>query len=195
MASSDTRAARDRQVVRIRRILVAAVVLLAVAAGLLGGARQAIARPAPDEAAAPAAARVPGQEARVEIPSLRISLPVVRGGQEVIDRGVAAHYAAAGWRAPTEPGRSGTYWLAAHDSAGVFGRLPEITEGAEVRVVADRGTVYTYRVTSLATVGETATDADVYGNDASAARILLQTCVGPDRRLLVHGDLVSSRAA
>ena len=80
---------------------------------------------------------VPGQEATVEIPSLGVSLPVVRGGQDVIDRGVAAHYTGAQWRPPTDPGRPGTYWLAAHNSThgSPFGSLSAIADGAEIRII------------------------------------------------------------
>ena len=129
----------------------------------------------------------------MEIPSLGVSLPVVRGGQDVIDRGVAAHYTGAQWRPPTDPGRPGTYWLAAHNSThgSPFASLPAIAQGAEIRIIKLDGTVFTYLVTSHDVVGTTTTPASVYGQDATTPRILLQTCEGASQRLLVHGTLAS----
>ena len=141
----------------------------------------------------PTAAVVPGQEATVEIPSIRVSLPVVTGGQDVIDRGVAAHYTGAQWRPPTDPGQPGTYWLAAHNSThgSPFENLHAIARGAEIRIVRHDGTVFTYRVTSRDLVGTATTLETVYGHDTTTSRILLQTCEGSAQRLLVHGALTS----
>jgi sortase (surface protein transpeptidase) len=157
--------------------------------------------PAPTTTTAPApaatpAAMVPGQEATVEIPSLGISLAVVRGGQDVIDRGVAAHYEGKNLRLPTDPGQPGTYWLAAHNSThgSPFGNLHDIADGAEVRIIGRDGTVFTYRITSRDLVGTTTTLATVYGADATVPSILLQTCEGAAQRLLVHGVLTSVTA-
>jgi LPXTG-site transpeptidase (sortase) family protein len=149
-------------------------------------------RPA-TQTAQPAAPLVPGQEATVEIPSIKVSLPVVTGGQDVIDRGVAAHYTGAQWRPPTDPGRPGTYWLAAHNSThgSPFENLHAIARGAEIRIVTHDGTVFTYVVTSRDLVGTATTVDTVYGHDATASRILLQTCEGSAQRLLVHGVLTS----
>jgi LPXTG-site transpeptidase (sortase) family protein len=148
----------------------------------IGGAHRAFAHPAST-----------AREATVEIPSLGVSLPVVRGGQDVIDRGVAAHYVGAQWRPPTDPGRPGTYWLAAHSSThgSPFASLPAIARGAEIRIIKSDGTVFTYLVTSHDVVGTTTTLANVYGQDATTSRILLQTCEGAAKRLLVHGTLTS----
>jgi sortase A len=136
---------------------------------------------------------VPGEEATVLIPSLGIDLPVVGGGQSVIDEGVVAHYSGPGWRAPTAAGAVGTYWLAAHHvtHGGPFGRLPSIRVGAHVLVVTPVHT-YTYTVTSLQVVGTTATYATVYGGDPAARLVLLQTCLGAVERLLVHGLLTAT---
>ena len=154
--------------------------------------------PAPSTTVAPAppahtAPVVAGQEATVEIPSIGVSLPIVRGGQDVIDRGVAAHYTGPQWRPPTDPGRPGTYWLAAHNSThgSPFESLPAIANGAEVRITNLDGTVFTYLVTSRDLVGTSTTLATVYGNDTSIPRLLLQTCEGAAQRLLVHGTLTS----
>ena len=141
----------------------------------------------------PSAPAVPGQEATIEIPSLGVSLPVVQGGQDVIDRGVVAHFTGTQWRPPTDPGQPGTYWLAAHNSThgSPFGRLSAIATGAEIRITELDGTVFTYRVGSRDLVGTTTTYATVYGQDANTSRILLQTCEGTSGRLLVHGTLTS----
>jgi LPXTG-site transpeptidase (sortase) family protein len=153
----------------------------------------------PTTAPAPAAMptpMMPGQEATVEIPSLGISLPVVSGGQDVIDRGVAAHYEGKNLRPPIGPGQPGTYWLAAHNAThgAPFGNLHAVANGAEVRIIGQDGTVFTYRITSRDLVGTTTTLATVYGVDATVPSILLQTCEGAAQRLLVHGVLTSVTA-
>ena len=213
--------AHDHHDQRIRRIAIAVSGLVVAFAVLLSGAATALARPStvkrPTVAAAagvpittpitttttpnrpatqtvqPAAPLVPGQEATVEIPSIKVSLPVVMGGQDVIDRGVAAHYTGAQWRPPTDPGRPGTYWLAAHNSThgSPFENLHAIARGAEIRIVTHDGTVFTYLVTSRDLVGTATTVDTVYGHDATTSRILLQTCEGSAQRLLVHGVLTS----
>jgi LPXTG-site transpeptidase (sortase) family protein len=149
---------------------------------------------APSPAPPAVAARsVPGQEATVVIPSLGIDLPVVEGGQAVIDEGVVAHYSGPGWRAATAAGAVGTYWLAAHHvtHGGPFERLPLIHVGASVIVVTPVHT-YTYIVTSLQVVGTAATYATVYGTQPAARLALLQTCLGATERLLVHGVLTAT---
>jgi LPXTG-site transpeptidase (sortase) family protein len=149
----------------------------------------------PPTTAAPAAVApaVPGQEATVDIPSLGIALPVVEGGQAVIDEGVVAHYDGPGWRAPVAAGAAGTYWLAAHHvtHGAPFERLPSIRVGAQV-VVVTPGHSFTYTVTFLQVVGTTATYATVYGTQPTARLILLQTCLGTTERLLVHGVLAAA---
>jgi LPXTG-site transpeptidase (sortase) family protein len=203
---------------RDRRIAIAASGLIMAIVVLFSGAERAAARVSADRNSTPVTApepttttvastppapanawtppptpAVPGQEATVEIPSLGVSVPVVRGGQDVIDRGVAAHYTGTQWRPPIEPGQPGTYWLAAHNSThgAPFESLHAIAQGAEIRITEVDGTVLTYVVTARDTVGTATTFETVYGQDATASRILLQTCEGAARRLLVHGTLTS----
>ena len=151
--------------------------------------------PAPAAPAAPPAppTRVPGQEATVTIASAGITLPVVLGGQDVIDRGVAAHYAGPGWRPPVGPGQAGTYWLAAHHEThgSPFANLPNVHHGDRVVITTNNGRTVTYVVTSTELVGTSATMTTVYGPDRTTPRILLQTCIGASHRLLVHGVLAS----
>jgi sortase (surface protein transpeptidase) len=82
--------------------------------------------------------------------------------------------------------------LAAHHvtHGAPFLNVPNIKVGAEIDVTVGNGTTYRYRVTSMETVGTSATYATVYGTDPAAARILLQTCLGTNYRLLVHGTLI-----
>jgi sortase family protein len=137
-------------------------------------------------------AAVPDEEATVAIPSLGIDLPIVAGGQAIIDDGVVAHYVAPGWRPPVGPGAVGTYWLAAHDvtHGAPFEKLPEVAIGAKVLVTTTLHT-YVYTVTSLQVVGVYAGYGPVYGTDPQARSILLQTCLDSTRRLLVHGTLTA----
>jgi len=135
------------------------------------------------------------QEATVVVASLGIDLPIVEGGQEVIDKGVVAHYRGQGWLTPTAAGAIGTYWLAAHEvtHGGPFDRLQAIRIGALVRVTTTVDQTFVYVVTSLQVVGTTATHATVYGTDPTARLILLQTCLDASHRLLVHGVLTAGR--
>jgi LPXTG-site transpeptidase (sortase) family protein len=132
------------------------------------------------------------EEATVSIPSLNIELPIIEGGQGVIDEGVVAHYVGAGWLAPIAAGGVGTYWLAAHHvtHGGPFDRLPDIQIGAEVWVTTPSQT-FIYTVTSMENVGILAGYTPVYGADPSARTILLQTCLSSTGRLLVHGILTA----
>jgi sortase (surface protein transpeptidase) len=132
-------------------------------------------------------------EATVVVASLGIDLPIVEGGQEVIDKGVVAHYRGPRWLTPTAAGAIGTYWLAAHEvtHGGPFGRLRAIPIGALVRVTTTADRTFVYAITSLQVVGTTATYATVYGTDPTARLILLQTCLDAFHRLLVHGVLTA----
>jgi len=148
---------------------------------------------APTEAAAPAHATVvspPGTEATVSIPSLGIDLPVIEGGQSVIDEGVAAHYTADGWKEPVAAGAPGTYWLAAHHvtHGAPFEALPDIAVGAQIRITTNSQT-FIYTVTSTEVVGLLPGDVAIYGTDEASPVILLQTCISDTRRFLVHGTL------
>ncbi len=140
---------------------------------------------------APPSGWAPAQEASVSIPRLGMSLPVHMGGQEVIDQGVATHYSGPVSRPPVSVGEAGTYWLAGHQSTHgkPFARLPESAVGDQVVVTNRQGVSFTYAVTSTEIVGTKAPRAALYGTDPSARRILLQTCLGSTRRLLVHGTL------
>jgi sortase (surface protein transpeptidase) len=142
------------------------------------------------------AAHASTQEATVVVASLGIDLPIVEGGQEVIDKGVVAHYRGPGWLTPTAAGAIGTYWLAAHEvtHGGPFDRLRAIRIGALVRVTTTADQTFVYTVTSLQVVGTTATHATVYGTDPTARLILLQTCLDAFHRLLVHGVLTAGRS-
>ena len=152
---------------------------------------RAVHAPTSTTTAAPVPVAV-AQEAMVEVPSLDISLPVVRGGQRVIDQGVAAHYSDTRSRPAVDPGQPGTYWLAAHGSTpgSPFERLAAVADGAQVRITTLAGATFTYTITSRDLVGADATHATVYGPDTTTARILLQTCQG-SQRLLVRGVLAS----
>jgi LPXTG-site transpeptidase (sortase) family protein len=131
--------------------------------------------------------------ASVSIASLGIDLPVIDGGQAVIDQGVVAHYIADGWEPPVAAGDQGTYWLAAHHEThgSPFADLPDIAVGAEIRVNVG-GRTFVYTVTSKEVVGLLPGDAAVYGTDPTARVILLQTCLDETRRALIHGILTST---
>ena len=134
-----------------------------------------------------------GTEAMVTIASLGIDLPIIAGGQSVIDQGVVAHYFAPGWEPPVPPGAPGTYWLAAHHTThgAPFGALPDVAVGAEVRVTTNNQT-FVYTITSTEVVGLFPGDVAVYGTDPTASVILLQTCIDSTLRFLVHGTLTAT---
>ena len=137
----------------------------------------------------PVGATVGGAEAVVRIASVGIDLAVVAGGQSVIDRGLVAHYVAAGWEPPVAAGSPGTYWLAGHHEThgAPFADLPLVAVGDEI-VVTTGTSAFAYTVTSTAVTDLWPGDEAVYGTDPSAATILLQTCIG-ERRFLVRGVL------
>jgi LPXTG-site transpeptidase (sortase) family protein len=141
----------------------------------------------------PAAVLPAGAEAMLSVPSLGIDLPIVAGGQSVIEQGVVAHYIAPGWERPVAAGAAGTYWLAAHHTThgGPFRTLPDLAVGAEVRVTTSAHT-FVYTVTSTEVVGLWPGDDAVYGTDPTASVILLQTCVDNTLRVLVHGTLIAT---
>ena len=133
-----------------------------------------------------------GEEATVAIPSLHIDLPVVEGGQSVIDEGVGRPLRRRRLVGPIAAGAPGTYWLAAHHvtHGGRFDALPNIKIGDEV-VVRTSTHTFVYTVTATQVVGIYAGYGPVYGNDPSARKILLQTCLNATDRFLVHGVLTS----
>jgi sortase (surface protein transpeptidase) len=147
---------------------------------------------APPAETTPVAPLPAGTEAVVTIASIGVELPVVPGGQSVIDQGIAAHYWAPGWEPAVAAGTPGTYWLAAHQSThgGPFRTLPDVALGAEVRVSAG-GRTFIYTVTSKQVAGLHPGDDAVYGTDPNASTILLQTCIG-SQRLLVRGILTAT---
>jgi LPXTG-site transpeptidase (sortase) family protein len=163
----------------------------ALATGTLA-APQPAATPVP--AVEPMATAPAGTEAIVTVPSLGIELPIIAGGQSVIDQGVVAHYTAPGWEPPVAAGAPGTYWLAAHHAThgAPFEALPDVAIGAEIRITTSSQT-FVYTVTSKEVVGLLPGDEAVYGTDPAAPVILLQTCLDNTRRVLVHGTLTATR--
>jgi LPXTG-site transpeptidase (sortase) family protein len=135
-----------------------------------------------------------GTEAIISVPSLGIELPIISGGQSVIDQGVVAHYTAPGWEPPVAAGAPGTYWLAAHHAThgAPFEALPDVAVGAEIRVATSSQT-FVYTVTSKEVVGLLPGDEAVYGTNPGAPLVLLQTCLDNTRRVLVHGTLTATR--
>ena len=134
-------------------------------------------------------------EATVVIARLGIDQPVFLGGQAMIDRWVVAHFTDPRWLPPTDPGAPGTYWLAAHatSTGGPFQALVRAAAGDLVEIRVTNGPTFDYQVTSTEVTGPDVEPSTVYGNDPDARLILLQTCEGPQSRLLVHGVLVGSQ--
>lgn len=150
----------------------------------------------PDRAARPAAPPLPaGAEGRLVIDDIGLDDPIFLGGQSTIDQDVVTHFdGRGGWRAPVDAGAPGTYWLAAHrtkDGRGPFARVPELAVGARVRIVTAAQT-FTYVIENRTVTGPNTTDAVVYGRDRNAVRLLLQTCLPGNERLLLSGTLAAS---
>lgn len=135
-----------------------------------------------------------GAEARLVIDAIGLDAPIYLGGQSTIDRNVVTHYdGTGGWRAPVAPGATGTYWLAGHRTVrdtGPFRLVPGVKIGDQVRILTPTATV-TYVVTGTLVTGLDTSDDAVYGSDPAASRLLLQTCLPSDERLLVFGELVA----
>ncbi len=116
-------------------------------------------------------------------------LPIVPGGQGTINSGVVAHYRAPDWLPPVGPGGPGAYWLAAHNTCGLFATLPQISDGAEIVIRSVDGSMLaTYRVagrTSFDGAGKVAwSDFYRYGSDRPYA--VLQSCIPGNRRLIIY---------
>jgi LPXTG-site transpeptidase (sortase) family protein len=129
------------------------------------------------------------QEARLRVSSIGLDKPVFAGGQSTIDRGLVTHY--VGPTLPrTGPGGSGVYWLAAHNGShgSPFARLPYVKVGSTVRVTTRTGATVTYRIHRRVVVGTRITAALLYSG--TGPRIVLQTCTGTTKRLLLFGSLV-----
>jgi LPXTG-site transpeptidase (sortase) family protein len=152
------------------------------------------AQPARRDASATDQALPAGAEARLVIDAIGLDAPIYLGNQSTIDRNVVTHYdGEGGWRAPVAPGTSGTYWLAGHRTVrgtGPFRLVPDVKRGDQVRIVTTSATV-TYVVSGTLITGLDTSDEAVYGSDPAASRLLLQTCLPNDERLLVFGELVA----
>ncbi len=186
---ANTRSSAAAQPVATQPVATQPVALAVPAvASAVAASSVALAQSKPTISALPA-----GTEAMLSIPSVGMELPIVAGGQSVIDQGVVTHYVAPGWEPPVAAGAPGTYWLAAHHEThgAPFEALPDVAIGAEIRVTTNSHT-FVYTVTTKEVVGLLPGDEAVYGTDPTASVILLQTCVNNTLRVLVHGTLTAT---
>jgi len=146
--------------------------------------------PPPSDPCAPSRTEAPpGAEGWLDIQALGLHLPIVPGGQATIDADVVAHYEASDWLPPVPAGAPGAYWLAAHDTCGLFATLPEVPDGAEVSITSLDGEVLArYWVTARTSVdGRRPLPWSTFyrwGDDRPYA--VLQTCTPGSQRLLVY---------
>jgi LPXTG-site transpeptidase (sortase) family protein len=119
-----------------------------------------------------------GTPVRVVVPSVGIDLAVQPGaynpeyGTWVIGNDSAYH---ADVTVPVN-NANGTTLIYGHAQWGVFGRLPEVDEGAEALIYTAEGTVFRYIFQSSRQVDPTdVSELTVVGSP----RLLLQTCSGP----------------
>lgn len=91
--------------------------------------------------------------------------------------------------APVNTSR-GTTLLYAHAEPNLFGRLPELDLGAEVRVKTDSGHVFRYKLVGGQVVDPSETEFIL--ERGGAPRLMLQTCAGMwwEKRHLFAFDLV-----
>ncbi|WP_427815480.1 class F sortase [Janibacter sp. G1551] len=120
----------------------------------------------------------------VEVPSVGIRITVAPGGLSA-DGTISPPAGTAIWFTGYQrvlPGLVGTSVVAAHVEANgapdLFARLPELREGAEVRIGYADGDVLELRVvrTRLADKVQIQRDADVWGANGSVRRVALITC-------------------
>lgn len=133
----------------------------------------------------------------MRIPAIGLDCPVVKGGQDVINRGVVT------WYNPGLEGPGGSFmWLAAHRSShdGVFSRVPALGRGDTI-LLTEGGVTYRYKVAWKQTVivdgskvvSKTGDGSAIFGdrNDEEISGFLtLQTCDGADKRVMVYARLV-----
>ena len=116
----------------------------------------------------------------IQIPALRVDLPIVEGnGSDTIPDWKALHYPGT-----AEPGNVGASYLYAHGLWGMFGGLLYAKDGEPVTLHDyTTGTVQTLHISRV--VGDVSWDDISWLRLRSSAPLLtLQTCVGPD----VHSD-------
>lgn len=119
-----------------------------------------------------------GVPQRVLVPSVSIDLAVKPGSYEPENQTWTLDSVSAFYADRTVPAnnRNGTTLLYGHGTSAVFGRIPEISEGAEAKVLTDTGLIFTYRFQSSRQV--TPTDTSVL-NSSGPPTLVLQTCSGP----------------
>jgi hypothetical protein len=143
----------------------------------------------------------PSRPVRVQVPSLRIDLPVIADSRKVpgSSPGYPACDVALSWSAFDRPGKPGTAWVLAHAQEGMFLPLLETLRakgkeallGREVQLQLRDGRVLTYR-TYRANARATNTNIGFKGRKDDEHRLVLQTSTGfgSDPKLLVAARLV-----
>lgn len=153
-----------------------------------------------------------GAAMTMTIPDISYSCNVYAGGQQMLNSGAATLITdeAISRVLADHPGGPGVVWIAGHRTShgGAFAAVPNLADGALV-TLSDGANTATYRIigrayvairndrvvdasgqaTSAATL-DSIIRADHGGN--GAARLLLQTCDGENRRWMIYADLVTA---
>lgn len=132
-----------------------------------------------------------GVPTRIVIKSLGIDKSIKTGSYDSVNRVWTLSDTGVFFADASVPANdsNGTTLLYGHAQWGVFGVLPDITNGAEAVVYTDSGHTFTYRYNSVRQT--VASDVSVFTN-AGSPKLVLQTCTGvwDDYRSLYSFDLV-----
>jgi len=146
----------------------------------------------------------------ISIVDIAYDCPVYSGDQATLDSGVATmiHDATMAAVLARHPGDRGTLWIAGHRAShgAAFADVPTLSDGAIV-VVSNGVVTASYRIVGRAYV--TIEKGQVQGADGKpsgaatadailrpdrggrgAARLVLQTCDGVERRWMIYADLI-----
>jgi len=122
-------------------------------------------------------ASIEGRPVRIQIPSLKINIPIVNGyydakKQDWTLNNDSAQYATI---TPLANNAEGNTFIYGHNQPPVFGRLPKILPGQKAYLFTDNGHKFTYTFTSAR---ETVPSDDSLFRYKGAPILTLQTCSG-----------------
>jgi LPXTG-site transpeptidase (sortase) family protein len=132
------------------------------------------ARPAPKPQPRPAIQGIP---VHITVPSLGINLNVQVGHYDAATGGWSLDLANAYYAAYSLPVNesNGTTLIYSHAQAGLFEKLPLITEGSEAIITTDTGHTFRYQYQSMRQVDPSDTSVFVFDGPPT---LVLQTCTG-----------------
>ena len=150
-----------------------------IGTGLGWGAKQTGAFYAPVFAAKPTykAKIKQGIPTNISIPSLGLAHTVQEGNYNTVNQTWTLNDTDAFYATPSVPlnNQKGTTLIYGHNTEPVFGKIPELQPGAELRVQANTGYVFIYEYSFVFDVSPD--NVNIF-NTENAPNVVLQTCSG-----------------